>query len=108
MNFEGPDFIEILYAGYVGVHVVLSPRRFVQSYGLHTGGDRFKVHVEDQKAAPTLFQLIPPEPVAEPVSAPEPETAPVVEPVAEVVPQVEQSAQEVTQPVSPTEASPEA
>lgn len=67
VDFDGPDFVLIEYNGYVGNHMVLSPRKFFKSYGLHSKGDRFKVHVEDQKAAPAIFVLV----VEETAPAPE-------------------------------------
>lgn len=65
--FSGPDFVEITYNGPVGNHMVLSPRRFFKNYGMHTKGDTFRVHVEDQKAAPIIFVLNPVAPAAAPV-----------------------------------------
>ena len=105
--FDGVDFVEIVYRGYVGMHMVLSPRRFFSSYGLHTYGDRFRVHIEDQKAAPILFELLPvvdAVAIAEPAAvaeAPAPVSEEVPAPVSEEVPV---PVVEVTPEVSPTEA----
>lgn len=131
MNFEGPDFVEIVYHGYGGTHLVLSPNRLFTSYGLHQRGDVFKVHVNDQRSAPSLFELyvapeVPqaaaPELLAVAEVAPEPDGQPVhlaadpepvvSEPVA-VVPAdptpvsdqvVEPMAEVEAEQVSPTEA----
>lgn len=49
--------VKIKYHGPLGTHIVVSPRRQVKSYGLHTRGDIFEIHEADQKARPELFEL---------------------------------------------------
>jgi len=72
--------IRIRYAGAVGNHLVPSPLRKFPSYGMHTNGDIFCVHIDDQRTAPAIFVLI-----EEPkVEAPAPVAAPTEEPIATV------------------------
>ncbi len=47
--------IKIRYAGPVGNHLVASPLRKFSSYGMHTNGDVFCVHVDDQATVPHVF-----------------------------------------------------
>lgn len=77
---ECPDnFVAIRYDGPVGRHFVHSPLRKVTNYGLHSFGDAFCVHADDQRTIPNIFRLAAPEdPEPEPAPEPEPEPAPVL------------------------------
>ena len=73
-----PEMVKVVYRGSRGKHIVPSPLRKVRNYGMHTYGDVFCVHFDDQKTAPTWFELyVEPEP--EVPAEPEPEPEPVVE-----------------------------
>lgn len=61
--------IKIRYAGPTGNHLVASPLRKFSSYGMHTNGDVFCVHVDDQATVPQVFVLVEDAPV---VVEPEP------------------------------------
>lgn len=50
--------VKIRYDGPIGTHLVVSPLRRVPTYGLHTRGDIFEVHEQDQQAAPNVFRLV--------------------------------------------------
>lgn len=99
------NFVRIRYAGPTGNHVVPSPLRKVNGYGMHTRGQEFCVHFDDQRAAPNIFVLVKdePEPV---VPAPaEPEAEPTEEPVAEeeiaaVAPEENEGVAEAASPAS--------
>lgn len=64
------NMVKIRYGGPTGNHLVGSPLRKVGTYGMHTNGDVFCVHVDDQRTAPGVFILLDEEPA--------PELAPVV------------------------------
>lgn len=59
--------IKIRYAGPTGNHLVASPLRKFSSYGMHTNGDVFCVHVDDQATVPHIFVLVEDVPAADPV-----------------------------------------
>ncbi len=70
--------VKIRYAGPTGNHLVASPLRKFSSYGMHTNGDVFCVHIDDQATVPHVFVLIEDVPSAGPVvvePAPAAETA---------------------------------
>ena len=70
-----PEMVRVVYRGSRGKHIVPSPLRKVRNYGMHTYGDIFCVHFDDQKTAPNWFELyVEPEPEVEQ----EPEAEPVV------------------------------
>ena len=66
--------IKVRYAGPTGNHLVASPLRKFSSYGMHTNGDVFCVHVDDQATVPHVFVLIEDVPSTGPVVV-EPEPA---------------------------------
>ena len=61
--------VRVRYNGPVGKHIVSSPLRKFPSYGFHTNGDIFCVHVDDVATAPNVFVLLAPEPEPEPEPA---------------------------------------
>ena len=63
-------FVAIKYKGPVGMHMVYSPLKKAPHYGMHTFGDIFCVHADDQATLPDLFELN--APVVVPAPAPEP------------------------------------
>lgn len=67
-------FVAIKYMGPVGMHMVYSPLKKAPHYGMHTFGDIFCVHADDQATMPNLFELSAPVSVSEqePVVEPEP------------------------------------
>lgn len=67
-------FVAIKYKGPVGMHMVYSPLKKAPHYGMHTFGDIFCVHADDQATLPSLFELSAPVSVSEqePVVEPEP------------------------------------
>lgn len=76
---DRPEMVKIVYRGSRGKHIVPSPLRKVRNYGMHTYGDIFCVHFDDQKTAPNWFELyVEPEPEVKPAPEPEPEPEPVV------------------------------
>lgn len=78
--------IKIRYAGPVGNHLVASPLRKFSSYGMHTNGDIFCVHVDDQRTVPHIFELVEDAPAEAPVVVePEPAVA-AVEPIENEAP----------------------
>jgi hypothetical protein len=79
--------VRVRYDGPVGNHLVGSPLRKVQTYGMHTRGDVFCVHQDDQRTAPVVFVLL-----VEEKAPPEPE--PVVDEVTPEEPGVEEPAVE--------------
>ena len=52
-----PAFVVIKYKGPVGSHMVYSPLKKVVNYSMHTFGDVFCVHADDQATLPDLFEL---------------------------------------------------
>ena len=69
-----PEMVKVVYRGSRGKHIVPSPLRKVRNYGMHTYGDVFCVHFDDQKTAPTWFELyVEPEPEVPAEPEPEPE-----------------------------------
>lgn len=79
------NMVRVRYDGPVGNHLVGSPLRKFRTYGMHTRGDVFCVHRDDQRTAPAVFVLLEepkpdPEPAGEPaavVDEEEPAAAPV-------------------------------
>lgn len=69
------DYVKIRYNGPVGNHYVYSPGKKVTSYGMHTSGDYFCVHVGDQQMAPRIFV-----PLEESAPPPAPPIAPALVP----------------------------
>lgn len=76
--------VKIRYNGPTGNHLVASPLRKFTSYGMHTNGDIFCVHVDDQATVPQVFVKIKEEQPAEPVVV-EPEPAMTAAVATEVV-----------------------
>lgn len=55
---EQENMVKVKYNGPIGTHIVPSPLRKFTNYGMHTNGDIFCVHVDDQRMAPYLFEPI--------------------------------------------------
>jgi hypothetical protein len=92
------DYVKIKYTGGVGNHIVHSPTRTVLHYGLHTRGDVFEVHINDQRERPALFVLVPEPSVVSVTVDNKPEVEAVVESTAEAVELKEEA---VASPVTP-------
>ena len=82
-------FVAIKYKGPVGMHMVYSPLKKAPHYGMHTFGDIFCVHADDQATLPDLFELN--APVVVPAPAPEPVAEPEPEPVVAAAPRTKKS-----------------
>ena len=85
-----PDnMVPIVYRGGRGRHLVPSPLRKVPNYGMHTYGDTFCVHFDDQAKLPGVFEKLelkqPPPPIKPKVERP-PEEKPEEKPVELVDP----------------------
>ena len=94
---DRPEMVKIVYRGSRGKHIVPSPLRKVRNYGMHTYGDIFCVHFDDQKTAPNWFELY---------VEPEPEVKPEPEPVV-VEETVEANGGSGITPVSDPEEEPD-
>ena len=102
--------VRVRYNGPVGKHIVSSPLRKFPSYGFHTNGDIFCVHVDDVATAPNVFVLLAPEPESDPagvVVTPAPAAAAVTtEPASEPASVIETTETGETGETDPPAAEP--